>query len=1095
MVAERREDITTEDSNQNRTERERQKKEEEKGWTNEVSLKFFHFIYYAGSRGSTSGTRFNAMPPIHSLPVELLLHVVGFLDDIADLSALCRCDSRYFHHNLTPLLYSRAVDECGTGVLLWACDEGRVGTVRRLLAAGADPSEAWAQPYSHTVGLMRPLQEEKISSIPLSPQPEIIYERPREESCNADLNEAWELDSLRNGEGEPIYVLRERWKRGHNSERYAYENTWYSPPEDAPWSRWTALHVAARWGHDEIATLLLDHGADVNASSHGLCDCIFPVERTNMGETAYMRRSPRMPDFPNWLPLHTAICHGNESTVRLLLDRGASMVCGIGDSTIDRMNVHALHSACAAGDLSIVRLLVDEFGADIESQDQKRNTPISYAYFTGMWECIGFLIERGASINVTLDGEHILSHACRESRFAEGLRMIDLWNDPGCQLAHDLCSTIEMENVICAAVRGCAERKRGFARVFLDMDTELRMKRQKHLRSKMLGVLARMGRNFERLRAVWIEALGIAAGNRLSDAVGTMIKGGPEETLVPDENQIRSVLFKILAHEAPFASGDLFKTVSVLLRLGRPHMTSNQIVTAMNSTWGKPHNGKDRRLIVRLLSRYRKDADFSSAYAKGFWMRAITNHDVALCKSFLRRGLKAPPLDDVESLAIKAIYRRCVPALAYLYTLPGVDGAEMTGKWLYTAIWRFSGRCVDFLLSKGAPIEHMSSGGSTTLSMACQNDRTLAVKLLQMGADPNRYDEHRRTAPLLRAIERNYDVDRQHEDVTLIEALLAHGAKLYYGPDDCTSCLGEALEAARPAIVKAIAHSDAFKRATPAQHARAIADALGAWPNNRHGAAKFNLVISVPGIDLDVDSVLPAGGAALHAVINQARYEAIGPLIRAGANMHKRTERPAVSDAATQDSPKYFTPLEWAILRSDVRAVRELLSAKPLRREDAAEDPTSGELRGVVTRECLIDYIRAACSQRSNGVIRALVRYHLDFKLCDSVTGDTAVHMICDRLGREPIRPASNGGVLSEAYDAGRCAAMILVHLIHGAGVDPVVENRTKVSGLTAVRRVMEYDGGDERMKGVARAWRNYLCVDDHGITLREGKRRIGMMA
>ena len=35
------------------------------------------------------------------------------------------------------------------------------------------------------------------------------------------------------------------------------------------------LHIAAKYGQDNVVTWLLDHGADITASSRGLCDCYY----------------------------------------------------------------------------------------------------------------------------------------------------------------------------------------------------------------------------------------------------------------------------------------------------------------------------------------------------------------------------------------------------------------------------------------------------------------------------------------------------------------------------------------------------------------------------------------------------------------------------------------------------------------------------------------------------------------------------------------------------------------------------------------------------------------------------------------------------
>eukprot|EP01112_Ceratiomyxa_fruticulosa_P021510 TRINITY_DN758_c0_g2_i4.p1 TRINITY_DN758_c0_g2~~TRINITY_DN758_c0_g2_i4.p1 ORF type:complete len:517 (-),score=88.11 TRINITY_DN758_c0_g2_i4:102-1652(-) len=61
------------------------------------------------------------------------------------------------------------------------------------------------------------------------------------------------------------------------------------------WYRQTALHISASRGHEKILSVLLDHGADIDAT-----------------------------DRDDWTPLHIACSKGNRSVVEVLLSRGAN---------------------------------------------------------------------------------------------------------------------------------------------------------------------------------------------------------------------------------------------------------------------------------------------------------------------------------------------------------------------------------------------------------------------------------------------------------------------------------------------------------------------------------------------------------------------------------------------------------------------------------------------------------------------------------------------------------------------------------------------------------------------------------------------------
>ncbi|KAI0799026.1 hypothetical protein GGR55DRAFT_523538 [Xylaria sp. FL0064] len=85
---------------------------------------------------------------------------------------------------------------------------------------------------------------------------------------------------------------------------------------------------------------------DINALSRYFCACAVPPDRTIA---------------PLWTPLHTSICHGHESTTRLLLSRGAST--NVTTRFLGKHKEHrrftALHTACLADHLDAARALVD----------------------------------------------------------------------------------------------------------------------------------------------------------------------------------------------------------------------------------------------------------------------------------------------------------------------------------------------------------------------------------------------------------------------------------------------------------------------------------------------------------------------------------------------------------------------------------------------------------------------------------------------------------------------------------------------------------------------------------------------------------------
>jgi uncharacterized protein len=113
----------------------------------------------------------------------------------------------------------------------------------------------------------------------------------------------------------------------------------YSPDGYPP------LGLAVFFGHEEVARLLLAHGADVNATS---------------------RNSQRV------TPLHAAVARRDAAMVRELLKRGA-------DPNAEQAGgFTALHSAAFHGDREIVELLLDH-GAQPTKKTLDGKTPASLA--------------------------------------------------------------------------------------------------------------------------------------------------------------------------------------------------------------------------------------------------------------------------------------------------------------------------------------------------------------------------------------------------------------------------------------------------------------------------------------------------------------------------------------------------------------------------------------------------------------------------------------------------------------------------------------------------------------------------------------------
>jgi len=181
----------------------------------------------------------------------------------------------------------------------------------------------------------------------------------------------------------------------------------------------TPLMTASSRGHFEVAKLLLDHGANVNAKiEHAL-----PNKENILGLTALMM-SIKHPDIVNLLlergadvnaqsveglaPL-MAVCNGEDiATAEVLIQHGANVNLKGGPG-----QVTALNWAANRGNVAMIGCLVDH-GAVVDSVTSNGWTPLMAAAHKGTSEACQTLLDRGADINhkEPTDGVNVFFAAC-----------------------------------------------------------------------------------------------------------------------------------------------------------------------------------------------------------------------------------------------------------------------------------------------------------------------------------------------------------------------------------------------------------------------------------------------------------------------------------------------------------------------------------------------------------------------------------------------------------------------------------------------------------------------------------------------------------
>ena len=139
----------------------------------------------------------------------------------------------------------------------------------------------------------------------------------------------------------------------------------------------TPLYYASLWGHTDLASILLEAGADPN------CSCV-----------------------DGWTPILAAADKNHLGLARVLLEHRADLnhLSKAGSSTVLRASLH--------GYLEMARILVDA-GANPDLPDKEGNRPLTYAASRGHLSVVEFLISKGVDINYRNElGESALLVAC-----------------------------------------------------------------------------------------------------------------------------------------------------------------------------------------------------------------------------------------------------------------------------------------------------------------------------------------------------------------------------------------------------------------------------------------------------------------------------------------------------------------------------------------------------------------------------------------------------------------------------------------------------------------------------------------------------------
>ncbi|KAK3128262.1 hypothetical protein QOZ80_6BG0459140 [Eleusine coracana subsp. coracana] len=175
------------------------------------------------------------------------------------------------------------------------------------------------------------------------------------------------------------------------------------------------LHLAAAKGHHEMAALLLENGADVNARNiYGqtalMQACRFGHWEVVQALLVFRCNVSKLDSLTSRTALHVAAAGGHVKCVRLLL---AAVAGSRSDSFVNKAasgGLTALHLAALHGHVDCVHLLIDQH-ADLAAQTLpcaaspmgsigSGSTPLHYAAAGGEVKCCQILVSRGADRTV-----------------------------------------------------------------------------------------------------------------------------------------------------------------------------------------------------------------------------------------------------------------------------------------------------------------------------------------------------------------------------------------------------------------------------------------------------------------------------------------------------------------------------------------------------------------------------------------------------------------------------------------------------------------------------------------------------------------------
>ena len=156
----------------------------------------------------------------------------------------------------------------------------------------------------------------------------------------------------------------------------------------------TSMHVAAKAGHANILSLLLEHGAVVDCRGIDGQTLLHRASLNAKGEAGHclFHRGTDIDagNSRDQTPLFHAVFYGHVKFARMLLERGARV-----NAHDDRLGRTPLHWAVGKRNIQGVRLLL-EHGADVNALDKLSRTPCQFGSELNADEIVEPLLKYGS---------------------------------------------------------------------------------------------------------------------------------------------------------------------------------------------------------------------------------------------------------------------------------------------------------------------------------------------------------------------------------------------------------------------------------------------------------------------------------------------------------------------------------------------------------------------------------------------------------------------------------------------------------------------------------------------------------------------------